>query len=232
MLIVRGLVGGLFQVAVIAACLLLPTRWIGGDAWSWSRALIYLGVYGVLLGGSVVTLGVFAPASLEARVKRPTSGTQPMADRIVTGLIGLTTFGFFAFIPLDVFRFQLLPTPASAVSALGLALFAVGFLICIVAIYQNSFAVPIVEDQTDAGQVLVDSGLYSVVRHPLYFGILPFLFGTALWLESYASLVVAGLVVLALIARIVVEEGVLRETLPGYIEYSERVRHRLVPFIW
>ena len=111
-------------------------------------------------------------------------------------------------------------------------MFLLGFVIVLAAIYQNSFAVPIVEDQTERGQTLVDTGLYGVVRHPLYLGMLPFFAGIALWLESYASMIAVSVLLMVLIARIIVEEKVLRKTLPGYAEYMEQVRDRLVPFVW
>ena len=100
------------------------------------------------------------------------------------------------------------------------------------AIYENSFAAPIVEDQTDVGQVLIDTGPYARVRHPLYLGFLPFVAGISLWLESYTSLIVGFGSLVWIIGRIVVEERMLRHTLPGYSEYVEKVPYRLVPFVW
>ena len=97
---------------------------------------------------------------------------------------------------------------------------------------QNSFAIPIVEDQSERGQTLVDTGLYALVRHPWYLGLLPFKAGSAVWLESYAGLIAVSVLLVVVIARIVVEETFLQKTLPGYTEYIKNVRYRLVPFIW
>jgi protein-S-isoprenylcysteine O-methyltransferase Ste14 len=83
--------------------------------------------------------------------------------------------------------------------------------------------VPIVEDQTERGQTLVDTGLYAVVRHPLYLGMLPFMAGIALWLESYASVIAMPILIIVLVSRIVVEDKTLRLTLPGYNEYVKKV---------
>lgn len=99
-------------------------------------------------------------------------------------------------------------------------MFLVGFAIILTAIYQNSFAVPFVEDQTERGQVLVDTGLCAHVRHPLYLGALPFFAGLALWLESYAALIATSVLIGLLVARIVVEENTLRRTLPHYANRS------------
>jgi protein-S-isoprenylcysteine O-methyltransferase Ste14 len=70
------------------------------------------------------------------------------------------------------------------------------------------------------------------VRHPFYVGLLLFLIGLALWLESYASVLAVSVVFAALVARIHAEEKTLQETLPGYPEYMSKVRYRLVPGIW
>lgn len=232
MLIVKGLIGGLFQLALFGAFLIVPAGLVPGGTWCWPRALIFLGVYGFILEATIFTFAVVAPANLEARLKAPASKKQPKADRIVTTILMLTGLIWFVSIPVDVFYLKLLPTPQFVMSMFGGALILLGFVIIIAAIYQNSFAVPVVEDQTDRGQTLVDTGLYAVVRHPLYVGLLPFFAGLALWLGSYAGLISVSSWLIVLIARIVVEEKTLRNTLPGYTEYIKRVRYRLVPFVW
>jgi protein-S-isoprenylcysteine O-methyltransferase Ste14 len=75
-----------------------------------------------------------------------------------------------------------------------------------VALFQNAFAAPIVKDQSKRGQVLIDTGLYGHIRHPFYLGNLLFFTSIALWLESYASVIVLPLVFVLLVIRIFVEE--------------------------
>ena len=69
-------------------------------------------------------------------------------------------------------------------------------------------------------------------RHPLYLGYLLFLLGLPLWLESSAGALVLPLVFAPVVARIFVEERTLRGILPGYEEYMNKVRFRLVPCVW
>ncbi len=232
MLILRGLIGGLFQVGLFGSLLVVPAGLVPGGTWYWPRALLFLGVYGCVLVISIVALAIKAPASLEARLKPLASKKQPFTDRLVTLGLALWVVGWFVSIPIDVFFWKLLPTPGFAASGFGAVLTAAGFAIIMAAIYENSFAAPIVEDQTDVGQVLIDTGPYARVRHPLYLGFLPFVAGISLWLESYTSLIVGFGSLVWIIGRIVVEERMLRHTLPGYSEYVEKVPYRLVPFVW
>jgi len=227
MLIVRGIVGGLFQLVLFGALLLIPA-----GTWDWPRAIRFLVVYGVMLFASTVWLAVAAPSSLEARLEPAINKKQPFADRVATALIGLAVGGWMIFIPFDVFQLHLFSLPSVGVSRFGAVVGFAGFALILAALYQNAFATPVVRDQTERGHTLVDAGLYSRVRHPFYAGFLVALFGLALWLQSYAA--VFGLVVVfaSLAVRIAVEERHLRNTLPGYADYMSRVRYRLVPGVW
>ncbi len=232
MLRIRGLTAGLVQRVLAGVCLIVPAGLVPGGTWSWERALIFLAVYGFILEAAVVTFAVVAPARLEARLKPPVSQKPPVPEQVVTVIMVLTFFGWIVFIPVDVFCLKLLPAPAFAVSVCGAMLSLLGFAIVAAAVYQNSFAIPIVEDQSEWGQTLVDTGLYAFVRHPWYLGLLAFQAGIALWLESYAGTIAVSVLLVVSIARIVAEEATLQKTLPGYTEYMKNVRYRLVPFIW
>lgn len=232
MLILKGLTGGLFQLALFGILLIVPAGLVSGGTWYWQRALLFIGVYGFILGAIIVWLAVVKPASLEARLKAPASKKQPAADRVVTAFLGLSLLAWFVFIPIEVFYLRLLPPPQFAVSVFGAVLALAAFVIMIAAIYKNSFAISTVEDQAERGQVLVNTGPYARVRHPLYIGLLAWAGGIGLWLESYASVIAVTLILVVLMARIIVEEKTLRTTLPGYPEYMEKVRYRLVPFVW
>ena len=227
MLVLRGLIGGLFQLVLLAAVLLIPA-----GTWHWPRAVHFLVIYGLANSVSIVALARLAPASLEARLTAPSAKSQPMADRVITPLFIVSFFAWLAFIPIDVFRLRLLPVPPLEVSLLGAALSLAGYAAIWTTLFQNAFAAPIVKDQSERGQVLIDTGLYSRVRHPFYLGFLLFFMGLALWLESYASVLALLLPFVFLIARIKVEERTLRETLPGYDDYMKRVHYRLLPFVW
>jgi len=95
----------------------------------------------------------------------------------------------------------------------------------------NPFAVPVVRLQEERHQRVIDTA-YAVVRHPMYAGFVPMVVGPALWLGSYmaASLAIVPITVLAV--RSVFEERFPKRELKGYDAYAEKVRYRLIPFVW
>ena len=227
MLVIKGVVGSLFQTAIIGALILLPA-W----TWQWTEANQFLICYAILSMFSAVFLALKAPASLEARMEMPMNETQPLSDRIATGFLLMFLVGWFLFIPIDVFYLKLLATPQQMIQILGGVLSLFGYGIMLLALYQNEFATPVVRDQSERGHELRDAGLYGLVRHPFYTGFILFCIGMALWLQSYATLIAGLLPLTALIGRIYAEEKILQETLPGYREYMSRTRNRIIPFIY
>ena len=227
MLLVKGIVRALAQTGVFAALLLMPA-----GTWQWPRAIQFLVGFAAVQLITTIALTRLAPASLEARVQPAATSGQPIADRIVTLSLALALLAWFLLIPFDVFRLRLLPAVPGGIATSGVALLAVGYGLMTTALVQNAFATPVVGDQSERGQVLVDTGLYGHVRHPMYLGLLLFLLGLALWLESFAGVLALPLVFVPLVARILVEEKVLLKSLAGYDQYVTEVRYRVVPFLW
>jgi protein-S-isoprenylcysteine O-methyltransferase Ste14 len=118
------------------------------------------------------------------------------------------------------------------VSVLGLGLFVAGWWIMALALRENTFAAPVVKHQEERRHGVIESGVYGVVRHPMCAGAIPLLVGMPLWLESYAAAVLASVPIGILALRIVIEERFLRRELKGYDTYTERIRYRLIPFVW
>jgi protein-S-isoprenylcysteine O-methyltransferase Ste14 len=116
------------------------------------------------------------------------------------------------------------------ISLVGDALVAIGFLIIFIVYRENTFASATIELAPD--QKVVSSGLYALVRHPMYMGALFLLVGIPLSLGSWWGLFVIALMMPALIWRLLDEEKFLAKNLPGYREYQNTVRYRLAPFIW
>ena len=227
MSILKLIAGIFFNVAIFGILLFVPAGTL-----DWWRAWVFLGV--VFVGAVASTVSLFRTSKelLAERFKPPVQKGQPLADKIVVLLVIAGFVGEIAFIPLDVFRFQLMPKPGIVVSSLGLALFVAGWWIMTLALLENAFASLVVKHQEERGQKVIDSGVYRVVRHPMYAGAVPLLVGLPLWLESCAAALLASVPIAALVLRIIIEERFLKRELTGYNAYTERVRYRLVPFLW
>jgi len=114
----------------------------------------------------------------------------------------------------------------------GFVLIAFGYAFAVWAMAENRFFSSVVRIQSDRGHTVCDSGPYRFVRHPGYAGNIPPLLGIVLALGSVWTLVPAGLALVILIVRTVLEDRTLLQELPGYRDYARRVRYRLIPGIY
>ncbi len=105
-----------------------------------------------------------------------------------------------------------------------------GYVMFITVMLQNRYASRIIEIQDE--QKLIDSGLYRIVRHPMYLSAIILYMASTLVLGSYFTLIPMLFLPFLLAYRIKDEEKVLMEGLPGYNEYTKKVKYRLIPFIW
>ena len=105
-----------------------------------------------------------------------------------------------------------------------------GYLLIFFVFRQNSYASRVVE--VDKSQKVITTGLYSIVRHPMYLGVLIMYIPTPVALGSYWGLIPMATIPLAIVFRILNEEKVLSKDLPGYKEYCQKTRYRLIPLIW
>ena len=112
----------------------------------------------------------------------------------------------------------------------GDILVVLGFFIVFLVFRENTFASATIEIATD--QKVISTGLYNIVRHPMYSGALVMLFGTPLALGSWWGLLMLIPFTLILILRLLDEEKFLSKNLSGYDEYCQKVRYRLIPLLW
>ena len=127
------------------------------------------------------------------------------------------------------FRFGWSEVPTWGV-VLGVLVMIFGYALFIEVMRENSYASRIIEIQ--AGQKLIDTGLYGIVRHPMYAASLLIYLASPFVLGSYYTLLPILLLPVILVIRIRNEEKLLLTELPGYAAYREKVRYRLIPGIW
>ncbi len=127
------------------------------------------------------------------------------------------------------FRYSWLPLP-QAVSYIASGVFALGYLIYGEVLRENTYLFRTVEVQ--AHQKVIDTGLYGIVRHPMYSATILLFLSMPLILGSLISFGVFLFYPLILVKRIRNEEALLEAELEGYAEYQKKVRYRLIPFAW
>jgi protein-S-isoprenylcysteine O-methyltransferase Ste14 len=168
------------------------------------------------------------PVALQRRMRGgPTAETRAV-QKVVMGSAWLSLAAMFTVSGLDHrLGWSSVPT---AICLVGDVLVAVGVSVMMQVVIQNSHAAATV--RVEAGQTLISTGLYGLVRHPMYTGNVIMMVGIPLALGSYWGLVfvIPGVILLAL--RIRDEETLLQEELDGYREYTQKVRYRLVPCMW
>jgi len=230
----NGVFASLAAALPLAAVLLITAGLTPGGTWIWPSGLWFVGIYGAISLTANLALAVFRPANFKTRqqaVVATRERRQPLIDAVGTGFLIVYWLAWLAFIPIDVFHLHLAPRPSAAISAVGGACALLGLVVGQLAVWENAFATPNVQDQSDRGQTVIDSGVYGLIRHPIYAGNLLLFGGMALWLGSTAAFIGVGVILAGTIARIAIEEGQLRASLPGYADYARRVRGRLIPFV-
>jgi len=168
------------------------------------------------------------PVALQRRMRGGPTAETRMVQKVVMGGFWLSLAAMLVVSALD-HRFGWSPVP-TAICLVGDVLVAVGMSVVMLVVIQNSHAAATI--RVEADQKLISTGLYGLVRHPMYTANVITMVGIPLALGSYWGLVfvIPGLIVLA--SRIRDEEKLLQEELDGYREYKRKVRYRLVPYMW
>ena len=160
--------------------------------------------------------------------KRLNAKEKQREQNLVVKLSGLMFIVGFIVAGLD-YRFQwlVLPKPIPFIAA---AIFLVGYILYAEVLRENAYLSRTIEVQE--GQKVIDTGLYGVVRHPMYGATLLLFLAMPLVLGSVYALLVFLAYPVLIAVRIKNEEKVLEEGLAGYCEYKQKVKYCLIPFIW
>jgi protein-S-isoprenylcysteine O-methyltransferase Ste14 len=201
--------------------------WPAGTFNYW-QAWVFIAVFSAATIVPTLYLARADPAALQRRMHSgPAAEGRSIQKIIIVGAF-LALFGMAVVSALD-HRFGWSSVPA-ALSIFGDLLVAAGLGIAMLVIVQNEYAAATVTVEAD--QKLASTGLYKLVRHPMYLGNVVMMLGIPLALGSYWGLVFLISGVLALVLRILDEEQLLVHELGGYREYRQHVRYRLVPYVW
>ena len=222
-LVVKTILGFAFLMLVLGLALFLSAGSLG----FW-QAWVYLGVF----GGCTILISVYLfrhdPRLLASRVQAgPTAETQ-RSQQVIQSLASLFFIAIFVVAGLD-FRFHWSHTPP-VLSLVSDGFVALGFFIVFLVFRENTYTSAVIEVAEE--QKVISSGPYSLVRHPMYSGVILLLVFTPLALGSWVGLPFPLPLIVVVIARLLEEEKYLSAKLPGYAAYRSKVRYHLIPFIW
>ncbi len=188
----------------------------------------YLALFAVSCLTASAAVYLLSPDLVKERV-RPGEGEQ---DRVTVRALNVLMFAQLLLAGLDVGRLHWSATVAFPLQTLGLVGFAIGMGLTTWAMLVNRFFSSALRLQPDRGQQVVSSGPYRLVRHPGYTGGLLLLVSIGLALGSWIAMVPILLIVPFMVRRTLIEERMLASALPGYVDYMQRVRSRIVPGVW
>ena len=209
---------------LLAICIFVP---------AWSLRYWQGLVYWLLFCAWMCFFGVYFlkrdPALVERRMHVGAGAERERSQKIIQAFASIFVLLIFVLPGLDVrngWSGGVRPTQSLAADAV----FSLGFFIIFLVFRVNSYTAAIVDVQE--GQRVVSTGPYAIVRHPMYAGAALMFLATPIALGSSWAVIAAALLVLTMCVRAVDEERVLRERLPGYVDYMRTVRWRLIPGVW
>jgi protein-S-isoprenylcysteine O-methyltransferase Ste14 len=220
----------IIKTAVWLAALAL-LLFVSAGTWRWAAGWVYIAELGVVGTPIGIWLARHDPGLLAERMSGLFAAAQRSWDKVLMAIFVVLWTGSLVLSALDAVRFQWSQVPIW-LQAAGAILIALGYYGFYLTFRENSYAAPTVKIQSERGHRVVSTGPYAVVRHPMYAGAFLFFVGTPLLLGSGWGLGVTPLLIALLAFRAVLEERTLATALPGYREYAERVRYRLVPGVW
>ena len=208
---------------MLGLCLFAP-------AWSFNfwQAWVYLMVFSVSAALITIYLWKKDPKLLERRVEAGPAAEKEKTQKIIQFFASISFFTLLVIPALD-HRFGWSSVPFYIVIT-GDILVVLGFLLIFLVFRENTFAAATIRVSTD--QKVITTGPCSIVRHPMYVGALIMLLGTPLALGSWWGLLLYIPFLLIVVWRLLDEEKYLYRNLPGYKEYCQKVRYRLIPLLW
>jgi len=217
------LVFGLLELVIFGAILFLSA-----GTFNYWQAWAFLVVFAVSTWIPGIYLLRTNSVALQRRMHAgPTAETRTVQKVFILGWYFSLAAIFVASALDHRFGWSSVPTPICLV---GLVLVAVGLSVMMLVVIQNNYAAATV--RVEPGQELISTGLYGLVRHPMYTGNVIMMVGIPVALGSYWGLAFVTLGLIVLVSRIRDEEKLLKDELGGYREYTQKVRYRLVPAMW
>ncbi|MBR3429333.1 MAG: isoprenylcysteine carboxylmethyltransferase family protein [Clostridia bacterium] len=211
-----------FFAGLLIVCLLL---FLPAGSLQYHQAWLLIGILFVPMLVAGLILMKINPELLEKRLSIKEKEAEQREVVLFSGLMFLAAFILAGLS--KRFGWLMLPFPVSIIAA---AVFLAAYALYAEVLRENAYLSRTIEVQED--QKVIDSGVYGIVRHPMYMATVILFLAMPLVLGSVISFIVMLSYLPIIVKRIRNEEKVLTEGLQGYKEYKEKVRYRLIPFIW
>ena len=219
-LFIQAVLKFLLGVVIIGLLIFIPAGTI-----KYINGWIFMGILFIPMLIAGIIMMIKNPKLLKSRLD---AKEKQKEQNIVIKLSGLMFIVGFIIAGLD-FRYSWLKLP-SFISYIAIALFLLSYIMWAEVLRENTFlsrTITVTENQK-----VIDTGLYGIVRHPMYSATLILFLSMPLVLGSLISFFVFLLYPILIIVRIINEEKFLEKELNGYKEYKKKVKYRLIPFIW
>lgn len=219
-LFLQAIIKFLFGILLVGLLVFLPA-----GTFRFFEGWLFMGILFIPMLIAGIVMMVKNPGLLESRL----NAKEKQSDQsLVVKLSGLMFLAGFIVAGLD-FRFGWFPLP-KGVSVGAAVVFLTAYVLYAEVLRENTYLSRTIEVQEN--QKVIDTGLYGIVRHPMYFATVLLFLAMPLVLGSLISFVIFLVYPFIIAKRIRGEEAFLEQELPGYKEYKEKVKYRLIPFVW
>ena len=203
---------------------------ISAGTLAWINAWIYVGLISITSVISTVVLAMVNPQLLNERGTVTKAGTKTF-DKVWLAICPVFTFGNLVIMGFDAVRYQWSAMPFW-LTFVGIFMFVSAMPVATWAMAVNKFFEWTVRIQNDRNQYVCTSGPYGTIRHPGYTGLIMSLLAYPFILGSWWGFLPNLILIFILVIRTALEDRTLQKELPGYREYTQKVKYRLIPFIW
>ena len=219
-LMINALVKVSCGIAMVGALIFWPA-----GTWNYPYGWLFMGLLFIPM---VIAGFVMLAKSPEFLAKRLDAKEKRNAQKGVLAYAGLMFIAGFVVAGLD-FRFGWSVMP-KAVTIVASVLFLGAYLLYAEVMRENAYLSRTI--RVEEGQKVVDTGLYGIVRHPMYMATILLFMAMPVVLGSWYALIIFAFYPVIIVIRLKDEEVLLEKELPGYREYQQKVKYRLIPFVW
>jgi len=222
--LLRSVLRDIMSMPLVAALLFIPA-----GTWRWPMGWAIVAVYAIW---EIAQLAIVLPRSPELVAERVSGKFSDYRwDMVILSVMGLATIAKYVVAGLDL-RYGWTGALPLAWQIAALVFATLGYGLTVWAMATNRFFAKVNRIQRERGHSVVSEGPYRWVRHPGYLGTIAFELGTPVALSSWWALIPAALMLLLTVVRTALEDRALRQDLPGYEQYAQQTRWRLLPGVW